>query len=378
MRYALRTIWHERRRYSAGVLAVAFSAVLVAMQVGILMGLIGVVSVPIVNSRAQIWVMYPNTPACDLGRPIPNYWRDRLWMQPEIEGVDEYIQGFTYWKTPGGATELIIVVGCNVDDDSLGPVAQLDTRQRDLLTEPGAVILDAKDAHRLEVDQVGQTGEVSGYQVRVVDFTQGMGSISGPYVLCSLPTARQMLRLRDDQATYLLGWCRAAADVPAVIGRLRQEWASSEGTSRALVDEALAFSSRSKLHWIRKTKAGLAIGFAAVLGLLVGASITSQTLYAATAASLKELAVLRALGIPRRRMQTFVLQQALIVGLAGLLLAGPLAALLAALARWLGIPVVLEWWIVGGTTVVILVMAAASGLVSLRSLRRIEPAQLLR
>ncbi len=46
-------------------------------------------------------------------------------------------------------------------------------------------------------------------------------------------------------------------------------------------------------------------------------AVTSQTLYAATAASLREYAVLRALGIPRRRMAGMVMAQSLWVGLGG-------------------------------------------------------------
>ena len=60
-----------------------------------------------------------------------------------------------------------------------------------------------------------------------------------------------------------------------------------------------------------------------MLGLLVGAVVTSQTLYAATAASLKEYAVLRALGIPRWRMALSVLGQSFWIGLAGVVIAVP-------------------------------------------------------
>src|SRR5205814_8094454 len=57
--------------------------------------------------------------------------------------------------------------------------------------------------------------------------------------------------------------------------------------------------------------------------LLVGAVVTSQTLYAATAASMKEYAVLRAMGIPRWRMALTVLAQSFWVGVAGVALAIP-------------------------------------------------------
>ena len=371
MRYALRTLWFEQRRYLAGVLAVAFSAMLIAMQVGLMIGLIGVVSVPIENSAADVWVTYPDTAACDLGRPIPNYWIDRLWMQPEVIAADEYIQGFTYWKTPRGANELIIVVGCDLSERSLGPIAQLTSRQRARLTEPGSVVLDIKDSGRLDVDRIGQEGEVSGHRVRVVGFTSRMGSISGPYVVCSLPTARKLLRLRNDQTTYLLASCASADAARRVVEQLRR-------FPKFSAFEAEEFSTNSKLHWIGKTKAGIALGFAALLGLAVGASVTSQTLYSATVASIRELAVLLALGVPRWRMSLFVLQQSFVVGAAGLAVGVPITFGLAHLARSLGAKVVLPTWLLTGTAVVTLSMALLSGLVALRSLRHAEPAELLR
>jgi len=39
MSYSLATLWHERQRFLPGVLAVAFSALLIALQIGLLLGL---------------------------------------------------------------------------------------------------------------------------------------------------------------------------------------------------------------------------------------------------------------------------------------------------------------------------------------------------
>lgn len=371
MLYALRILWFEKRRYLPAVLAVGFSGMLIAMQVGILIGLIGVVSVPIENSTANIWLAHPATPACDLGRPIPRYWIDRMWMHPAVQAADEYIQSFNYWKTLSGGSELVIIVGVNLDDQSLGPIGQLTPEQRVLLSEPGSVILDRRDAHRLEVDQVGQEGEVGNQRVRVVGFTQNMGSISGPYVVCSLQTARKLLRMREDQVTYLLA--RAAS-----LDSAKQVVADMKKFPKVSAFEAEEFSRGSKLHWIRKTKAGIALGFAAVLGLAVGASITSQTLYAATAATLRELAVLRALGIPRWRMSLLVMQQSVCIGIFGLMLAAPVTFGLSLLATSVGARTELPAWLLVGTAAITLTMAVGSGLVALRSLRGADPALLLR
>ncbi len=371
MKYALLTIWFERRRYFAGILAVGFSALLIAVQVGLLLGLIGVVTVPIVNSSADVWVMFPGTPSCDLGRPIPAYWLDRIWSQPGVVRAETFLQNFSYLKTSAGASELIVILGVNLDDQSLGPVAQLSPEQRAKLTEPNAVICDRKDATRLGLVNINDEAEISGQRVRCIGHVSDMAGLAGPYVVASIPTARSLLKFREDQATYLLTKCDSAESAKQLCATIN---AGGKMTARLSDDWAV----QSKMHWVQKTKVGLAIGFAALLGLAVGASITSQTLYAAINSSIRELAVLRALGIPRWRMSLFVVQQSLVIGIFGLLAAYPIAYGLIQLVRKLGTKAELPVWLLlisGGVT---LSMAVLAGLMSLRSLRSAEPATLLR
>ena len=139
-----------------------------------------------------------------------------------------------------------------------------------------------------------------------------------------------------------------------------------------------AFSFQSRKHWVLKTKAGVALGNAAALGLMVGAVVTSQTLYAATAASIREFAVLRALGIPRWRMSLMVMTQAFWVGVLGIILALPAAYGFTALADYMGVQILMKWWLLTSAAVTTLFMAIGSGLLALRSLRDVEPATLLR
>jgi putative ABC transport system permease protein len=106
--------------------------------------------------------------------------------------------------------------------------------------------------------------------------------------------------------------------------------------------------------------------------------VTSQTLYAATAASLREYAVLRALGVPRWRMAMAVLTQSFWVGAIGAGLAVPAALVLAAAADQLGVRVDLPAGLLAGTAALTITLALLSGLSALRALRRLEPAALLR
>jgi putative ABC transport system permease protein len=371
MSYGLKTLVYERQRFLPGILAVAFSALLIALQCGLLLGLFAITSIPIDRTRAHLWVTAPEVLSVDLGRPMPESHLTRLACQPEIDHPEVFLQGFAYWAKPGGGSELCIIIGSEMRDDALGTVGELTPDLRDRLTEPGSIVVDETELGRLGVSGVGATAEISGRRVRVVGLVKGLKSLTGPYIFCSRTTAQRLLRLVPEQTTYLLARCHNPADAPAVVERLRTFEDMSAFTSSE-------FSVRSRLHWLTKTKAGIALGCAAALGLLVGAVVTSQTLYAATVASLREYAVLRALGIPRWRMAGTVLAQSFWVGLTGLALALPAVMGLAYAATAFHVPVQLPSPLLGGTAVVTMAMALLSGLAALRSLRLVEPVVLLR
>jgi putative ABC transport system permease protein len=371
MSYSLATLWHERNRYLPGVLAVAFSALLIALQGGLLLGLFSINSLPIDHTAADLWVGNPEVLSVDLGQPIPEAWLARLAAQPEVAQSEIYLQGFTHWGKPTGGTELCCVVGARLQPGALGALRELTAEMRARLTEPGACIVDESELDRLGIKGIGDVAEIAGHRVRIVGLLKGCKSLAGPYVFCSINTARPLLHLRPDQATYLLARCRQPSDASRVVRHLRRYSGVSAFTSAD-------FSFRSRMHWLTKTKAGISLGCAAVLGLVVGAVVTSQTLYAATAAALREYAVLCALGIPRWRMAASVLTQSFWVGVAGVALAIPAVFGLAGLADELGARVLLPGWLLSMAVLVTLFMALLAGLAALRSLRLVEPATLLR
>jgi putative ABC transport system permease protein len=371
MPYSLTTLWHERQRFLPGVLAVAFSALLIILQCGLVLGLLAITSMPIDHSPADIWVGAPKVQSVELGQVMPENNLLRVAGQPEAERVELFLQDFRYWAKPKGGLELCIVIGSRLDDDALGAVRELTPDLRWRLTEPGAVVVDEQDLSRLGIRGVGDVAEIANQRVRVVGLVHGVRSLSGPYVFCSVPTARALLRLTNEQTIYILARCRDRADAPAVVQRLR-----ADPTMSAFV--SLDFSRRSRLHWLLETKAGVALACTALLALLVGAVVTGQTLYAATAAARKEYAVLRALGVPRWRMAGMVLAQAAWVGFAGLGVAGPAVFGLYEAAGAGGVPLQLPRELLSAVAVVTLTVAMLSGIVALRSLRWVEPALLLR
>jgi putative ABC transport system permease protein len=372
--YSLVILWRERRRFLPAVLAVAFSDLLITVQVGLLLGALAVLSLPIDHSAADVWVASRGVLSVELGYPIPESWRSRLASLGEVADTECYLYGFSYWRTPRGGSEVCCVIGSRLGEDSLGAVVDLTPRMRTLLTEPGAVVVDESELGRLGVPGVGGVAEVAGVRVRVVGTVRGLKSVGPPFVFCSLRTAHLLQPLFRDfpgHTMYLLARCRRPEDAPEVVRRLGRFSDLSAFTR----DE---FSARTREYWATSTKAGVGMAFTAMLSLLVGLAITSQTLYAATVTSLREYAVLRALGIPRLRIAGLVMAQSLWVGLGGIALAQPLIFGLAAGGDDPGAVVLLPPWLLALGTGLTLAMALLSGLAALRSLRLVEPMTLLR
>jgi putative ABC transport system permease protein len=376
MSYALQTLWHERQRYASGVFAVTFSAVLIALQCGLLLGLFKITSIPIDYTSADIWVGSQAVQSVDLGKPIPESYLTRVDGTPGVRSTESYIANFANFTKPTGGTELCFLLGSSLDDDSAGAARVLTPEQRVALTETDAIIVDESDVKRLGMDGTGEgKPKINGKEIKLVGTVKGLKSLAAPWIFCSQTTARRLLSylLPPEHITYLLLKCDSPERAKQVAAGLREQYPDMS------VATAEDFSTGSRWYWLTRTKAGIAIGFAALLGLFVGAVITYQTLRSATMASAKEFAILLALGIPRWRISWMVLTQSFWVGMIGIATAYPICLLLQLAARQVNnTEVDLRIEVLAGTAIVTLVTALLSGTVALGSVRKIEPMDLLR
>jgi len=234
-------------------------------------------------------------------------------------------------------------VGCCLKNDVIGPALALPADLREKLEEEETVVVDASELKRLGIeDAPAQLAEgklpsakISGKTVHVVGLVDGMKSIAGPYIFCSMSTARSILKMPPDQTIYILAKCDNPARATAIVDELKNTALQREDPDMSVFTKE-EFSRKSRTHWLKQTSAGLALGYAAILGLIVGAVVTSQTLYAATMASMREYAILLALGIPRWRLRWVVVTQAFWIGLLGVLLAIPVTYLMGELAQQMG------------------------------------------
>lgn len=373
---ARKTLIYEWRRFLPAILAVGFAGLLQLLQAALVLGIFGSASVYITGSSADLWAGYPGTQSVNLGRSIDAGVEMRLRMDPAVTAVEPFHWVDADWRGPndtGGVS--VFVSGINARPDGMLFAHALSPALRARLNEPDAVIVDRADLESLGVG-IGNTAVINGHRVRVVGVSNGLRALGGVNVVASLATAAQ---LDTDPAnatrmTYFVAKLQDPAKADEVAARLRGDRAFGSYD----VWTAESFARRSQLYWMFDTGAGAGVLFLAGIVFLVGAVITSQTLVAAVIGSVREYATLNALGVGVGALRKVVMEQAFWVGAIGLLGSTVLGGIALALARARSVPVALGPWTTLACLVLGMGLAIVSGLAAMRSLRRADPATLLR
>lgn len=371
---ARRTLLYEWRRYLAALLAVAFSGLLVLVQIALLLGMFRTTTTVVENAAADLWLVEPTVASFDLARELSPRAENRVRAHPAVQRTERLALAFADWRGPQGARVAITLVALDVSPGSLAFPRSLPDELREALQPAGTVLVDQADLNKLGVEYVRDGAEIDGRRVRVAGVTTGFRAIGGAMVFVSEATYREIRGgASRDTPHYVLAGLAPGQDVTAV----RQELSEIGGSLfRVMTPDELA--SMSQLYWLLESGTGIGFLFSTVLGLLVGVAITSQTLRAAVLSSLREYATLRALGVPLPALRAVVLEQATWIGAAGFAVTALATVLVVGIAISAGVAVAVTWWAVLGTAVFSMLVSIVSGLMSLGPLLRTEPAELLR
>lgn len=373
---ARKTLIYEWRRFLPAILAVGFAGLLQLLQAALVLGIFGSASVYITGSSADLWAGYPGTQSVNLGRSIDSGVEMRLRMDPAVTAVEPFHWVDADWRGPsdtGGVS--VFVSGINARPDGMLFAHALPPALRARLNEPDAVIVDRADLDSLGV-RVGDSAVINGHRVRVVGVSNGLRALGGVNVVASLATAAELDTdpSNANRMTYFVAKLRDPAVADDIAARLRGNGAFGKYD----VWTAQDFARRSQLYWMFDTGAGAGVLFLAGIVFLVGAVITSQTLVAAVIGSVREYATLNALGVGVSALRRVVMEQAFWVGALGLIGSTVLGAIALAFARSRSVPVALDPWTTLACLALGMGLAIVSGLAAMRSLRRADPATLLR
>lgn len=378
---ARKTLIHEWRRFVPSVFAVGFSGVLLAVQAALVLGIFGSAAIYVTASSADLWVGYPGTQSVNFGRNIGSDVEMRLRMDPDVATVESYLWVDGDWRArdgeSGGAGGGVSVYlsGISTVDNSLMFSKVLTSWQRQLLREPGSVIVDRADLGTLGA-QEGSTAWINNHAVKIVAAVDGLRGLGGVNVLASIGTAREIAETSAEHgSTYFVARLKQGVKASAAQARLSQN-SSSFGPYEVWTAEA--FARRSQRYWMLDTGAGAGVLFMAVIVCLVGAIVTSQSLKAVVAGSAREYAVLNALGVSRGALGRVVVEQACWIGGLGFVLAAMVSAVLLSIASSYRVPVAINGAAVVSCGILVAVLSLLSGLGAMRSLLRADPATLLR
>ncbi len=371
---ALKAMLADRGKLLTSLLGVAFSVVLINLQVGLLRGLIQKASMLVDYGQADIWVGHQHMNNVDIGNLIPERWVYRVRGVEGVEKAEPYIIMFAQMKMPDGNFENVALVGCE-PASLLGNAWVMADGDARVVRDPDGILVDDCDAAKLGNVRVGDVREISGQRAKVVGMTRGIvGFTTNPYVFTTLERVRRKyaVGIPPDQCSYFLVKARPGTDVPALVRRIKERVPELDVYDRD------TYSKMCCEYWLTRTGIGISFGLAAFLGLLVGLAVVGQTLYASVTERVKEFGTLKAMGADDRCIFRFVVSQALGNAFLGGLVGVASSYLLGYLISTERAPAVLSWEVAVASVAVTAVVCLLAASLPYWRIRRIDPASVLR
>jgi putative ABC transport system permease protein len=369
---------HKPLRLLVALAGIAFAVLLIMMQLGFRSALFE--SAVRFHERFDYDIALFSPDSVFIVRPQTFSIR-RLYQAMGYEAVESATPVYIFpsvWKNPwNNQRRSINTIGFHPDDKLLD-LQDFDA-SRELLRQQDVVLFDR--ASRPEFGDVGAA--IDAGEAVVTEINDREIEVAGVFEMGTSFGIDGTVITSDDN------WLRLFPDKPRSeiqLGLIRLKPGVDAGQVRDAMEEYLPddvlvmtqaqFVQREKDYWNSATPIGYIFAFGAIMGFVVGAIIVYQILFADVSEHLNEYATLRAIGYKNRFVTGIVLQQ---------------AAILAVLGYLPGLGV--AWWLYGkaaGATnlplyvtqdravtvfLMTLTMCAISGLLAVRKVRRLDPAE---
>ncbi len=371
MRLAWKNILHDRVRFLATVVGIAFAVFLMVFQGSLLFGFSRAASKLVDVTDSDLWITARGVLCFDFSAPLSRRLMEIAESAPGVDRVSRMVISYAEYRSGDGKHHAVALIGADPEVGRRFPVPYVPGGATAL--EPEAVLIDQSNAKDLEVTAIPVDVEINQHRARVLREVNGFSSFVGsPYVFTSYTNAVKYLGIRPEDSMYILLRLKPGYSSSDVKRFLQQRLPEVDVRTH---DE---FSRQSRTYWLTQTGAGGGILVAAILGFLVGLVIVSQTVYATTMEHLEEFATMKALGASKWFVVRIVLAQALLCGVAGCVL-GLLATLPAIdgarqVIAWIKTP----WWLPAGVWLPTLLMCVIAANLSIRAALKVEPARVFR
>ena len=369
---------HNRTRFAAALVGVAFANVLVFVQLGIMNSMGTATLRPYEFFSADVMISASDANALNDGGNVARQWLLQAMADPDVtEGAGLFI-GNVPWDR-GDADISLTTFG--VDPARPGFIAPEIAGEISLLEVQDAVLVDrlARGLTREEAaairPQTPIAFETQGRTLTAYSTFSGGGGFGGDgYMIVSDQTFLSLFPARRSTAPdHILLRLRPGADVASTVLRLRELISDPALRIRSYADAA----QEELTYQQTKRPTGIIFGFGVLIGVLVGLVIVYQVLSTDVADHLREYATFKAMGYGQRFFMGIVLEEALILGIIGFLPGFAVGAtILTLMAKVTTLPLAITPSMAVTVFIGTVVFSVLSGIIATRRLAAADPADL--
>jgi putative ABC transport system permease protein len=368
---------HRPMRLAVAIGGIGFAVLLILMQLGFRAALFE--SAVRFHERLEYDIALFSPDSVFIVRPQAFSLR-RLYQTLGVDGVKDIVPVYIFpavWKNPwNNQRRSINTIGFDPDHRLLDAPGFEEARP--LLQQQNVVLFDA--ASRPEFGPVAEHFEEQGAFITEINdremevvglFRMGTSfGIDGSIITSDDNWLRLFPDRPRDEIQLGLVYLDDPAQAESVRDRLKEYLPKD-----VLVMTRADFVERETNYWNSATPIGYIFAFGAIMGLVVGAIIVYQILFADVSEHLREYATLRAIGYKSRFVSGIVLQQAAILAVLGFI-PGVLAVhwLYGKAAAATNLPLYLTFDRALTVFLLTLAMCAISGMLAMRKVQKLDPA----
>jgi len=322
------------------------------------------------------------SPKTDFMVSSKQFPRSRLYQVPGIDGVESATAVYmrlVSWRNPVDPANARNILAIGFDPAEPGFERLLSPEQLEAIRIPDQVIFDQRGRDEYgpvrELLDAGQpvSAEINDRRVAIAGLYEVGTSfgLDGGIITSDLNFLRIVPTRRKSAIDFGLIKLQQGQDAAEVQARIR---AAIPRDVRVLTRQE--FMDLEIRYWNKTTPIGYIFAFGAVMGLIVGLIIVYQILFADVQDHLKEYATLKAMGYTHGYLRNVVLQEAIILAVLGFLPGMGIAHLVFTKgADATRLPLEMSVDSALSVFALTLAMCAGSGLMALRKLRAVDPAE---
>ena len=370
---SLKMLFHDRLRFLLTTLGVAFSVMLVLVQVGLFQGLISYAADTILPIKgADLWVTSKNTQNIDFANYFPEGLVNRVRSVPGVERADNLFVDFMPIHLPNGSSDGAMVYGLTHYWRWGVPWNVVSGQPLDLRRGP-YLFLDDFAAHRYGPFHIGEYREIVNRRFKIIGTLHGVRSFTTiPVIFLDFYRAQALSDVTQGKTAYILVKIARGHDPRQVIIDIKKRLPYNDIYTKA------QWAKKSQDYWIFKTGLGFNMGMIVFLGCLVGVVILSQTLYTTTMEHIREFGMVKAIGGSNADIYRLLVRQALVISVAGFAVGTLLAFSLKPLARRGDLDLIISPELLAIVFASTVLLCLISSMVSFRKVSSIDPALLFR